>query len=63
MIDGLVKVLRSGHVLDLAVATVAAVGLWAVGVSEISWAPFFVVAVSAWPTGGCLLGTRRAMRS
>lgn len=63
MIDGLVKMLRSGHVLDFAVATVAAVGLWAVGLSEISWAPFFVVAVSAATTGSCLVGIRRATRS
>ncbi len=60
MIDGLVKMLRSGHVLDFAVATVAAVGLWAVGLSEVSWAPFFVVAVSAATPGGRLSRTRGA---
>jgi hypothetical protein len=63
VIDGLAKVLRRGHVVDFAVATVAAVGLWAVGLSEISWAPFFVVAVSASTRGGCLVGTRQATRS
>jgi hypothetical protein len=57
------KRLGSGSVLEFAVAAVAAVGLWAIGLSEVSWAPFFFVAVSAATQGGCLRRIREAARS
>jgi hypothetical protein len=63
VIDRLTKRLGRGSVLDFAVAAVAAVGLWAIGLSEVSWAPFFVVAVSAATPGGCLPRIREAARS
>jgi hypothetical protein len=59
----LTKRLGSGSVLDFAVAAAAAVGLWAIGLSEVSWAPFFFVAVSAATPGGCVRRIRQAARS
>ena len=60
VIDALTKRLRSGRAHGFALATLAAVGLWAIGLSEISWAPFFFAAVSAATPGGCLTRIRGA---
>ena len=51
--------IRRGHAADLAAAVVAALALGAVGLAEIAWTPFFLVAASATTTHGCLARFRR----
>lgn len=63
MIGLLRKRVGPGHAVDFVVAALSAVALWAFGLSEVSWAPLFLVAVSATTRGGCLARPRGANRS
>ena len=50
-------------VVELGTATVLAGGLWAVGLSEVMWAPFYFAAVESGRRGGWLSLPRRGARS
>ena len=63
MVDALRRLNRRVRALDFLVATLAAVGLWAVGLSEAAWLPFAALAVSAKTQRGCLPRLRKATRS
>ena len=53
----------SRFLVAFAAAAVAALGLGALGLSEISWAPFFLVAADSAGRGVCLDALRRRARS
>ena len=42
---------RREIVIGMGTATVAAVGLWAVGLEETTWAPFFLLAAGTYGRG------------
>ena len=53
----------SEFLVAFAIATAAAFALAALGLSEVSWAPFFVVAVESGRRRGCLNPFRQGARS